>query len=85
MNLTNYNMIQVKMYIVFSCIWGFCGNIHEKSRKPLSDFMRPILKKYCADLPDDKDLYQIVVDDTNVEFVRTIKIKLPIFVPDCRG
>jgi len=61
---------QVKMYIVFSCIWGLCANIHEKSRKPLSDFMRPILKKHCPDVPDDLDLYQIVVDDTNVEFIR---------------
>jgi dynein heavy chain len=53
----------VRIYCAMSAVWSLGGNLHESSRKKFMNFLRPLVKKFCEQVPDDLDLYMACVND----------------------
>ena len=63
----------VKLYTAISAVWSLGGNIHENSRKRFVEKIRPLLQKFCPEVPDG-DLYMKAVDDEKCCFIEISSI-----------
>jgi dynein heavy chain len=57
----------VRIYCAMSAIWSLGGNLHESSRKKFMNFVRPLVQRFCEQIPDDLDLFLSTVDDDSCQ------------------
>ncbi len=69
----------VRMWAAFSCIWTMGGNLHESSRPQFNDFIKPLLKDMCPNIPEDADMYNYLIDDNEVQWI-TFRSVVPDYV-----